>query len=50
MTFGNSRTVRVGPWVAVAGTTAMGPDGPVGGTSMVAQTTEVMRRISRIRY
>jgi enamine deaminase RidA (YjgF/YER057c/UK114 family) len=45
-TFGYSRAVRVGRWVAVAGTTAMGPDGPVGGASMAAQTAEVLRRIS----
>ncbi|WP_442738378.1 RidA family protein [Streptomyces pseudogriseolus] len=43
--FGYSRAVRVGPWVTIAGCTAAGPDGPVGGADIVAQTTECLRRI-----
>jgi enamine deaminase RidA (YjgF/YER057c/UK114 family) len=38
--------VRIGPWVAVAGTTAAGPDGPVGGNDPAAQTREAIRRIA----
>jgi enamine deaminase RidA (YjgF/YER057c/UK114 family) len=44
-TFGYSRAVRVGDVVSVAGTTAMTPDGPVGGSDMAEQTRECMRRI-----
>jgi uncharacterized protein (TIGR03086 family) len=43
---GYSRAVRIGPWVAVAGTTAAGPDGPVGGNDPAAQTREAIRRIA----
>ena len=43
--FGYSRAVRVGDVVSVAGTTAMAPDGPVGGSDMAEQTRECMRRI-----
>jgi len=43
---GYSRAVRVGPHVFVAGTTASGVDGPVGGTDIGAQTAEVLRRIA----
>ena len=42
---GYSRAVRVGQWVAVAGTTAAGPDGPAGGADPAAQTREILRRI-----
>lgn len=43
---GYSRAVRIGSWVAVAGTTAAGPDGPVGGNDPAAQTREAIRRIA----
>ncbi len=43
---GYSRAVRVGPWIAVAGTTAATPDaGPVGGSDIAGQTREALRRI-----
>lgn len=42
---GYSRAVRVGTWISVAGTTAAGEDGPVGGADMAAQTREAIRRI-----
>lgn len=43
---GYSRAVRVGAWVAVAGTTAALPDGGVVGPGDAAeQTREVLRRI-----
>ena len=44
--FGYSRAVRVGPWISVAGTTAMARSGPVGGADVVAQATEALRRIA----
>jgi len=43
--FGYSRAVRVGNFVSVAGTTAMTPDGPVGGADVAEQTRESLRRI-----
>jgi enamine deaminase RidA (YjgF/YER057c/UK114 family) len=43
--FGYSRAVRVGNFVSVAGTTAMSPDGPVGGLDVAEQTRESLRRI-----
>lgn len=43
--FGYSRAVRVGPFVCVAGNTAAGPDGPVGGVDIGEQTREALRRI-----
>jgi len=44
---GYSRAVRVGPWVAVAGTTAATPDGGVvGGSDVGAQAREALRRIA----
>lgn len=44
---GYSRAVRVGPWVAVAGTTAAGEGGgAVGGDDVGAQTREALRRIA----
>lgn len=44
---GYSRAVRVGPWVAVAGTTAAGEaGGAVGGDDIAAQTREALRRIT----
>lgn len=43
--FGFARAVRVANLVSVAGTTAMTPDGPVGGADLAAQTLEVLRRI-----
>src|SRR5580658_9561764 len=43
--FGYSRAVRVNGLISVAGTTAMAPDGPVGGSDIGAQTSEVLRRI-----
>jgi enamine deaminase RidA (YjgF/YER057c/UK114 family) len=43
--FGFSRAVRVGDFVSVAGTTAMSPDGPVGGPDVAEQTRECVRRI-----
>jgi enamine deaminase RidA (YjgF/YER057c/UK114 family) len=43
---GYSRAVRVGPWVAVAGTTAAQADGEVvGGEDAGEQTREVLSRI-----
>jgi enamine deaminase RidA (YjgF/YER057c/UK114 family) len=43
--FGFSRAVRVGNLISVAGTTAMTPDGPVGGADVAAQAREALRRI-----
>ncbi|MFG1780696.1 RidA family protein [Micromonospora sp. NPDC049051] len=43
--FGYARAVRVGPFISVAGTTAMGPDGPVGGPDVAEQAREVLHRI-----
>ncbi|MFF0365366.1 RidA family protein [Streptomyces fungicidicus] len=43
--FGYSRAVRVGPFVSVAGSTAMTANGPVGGDDVLAQTREALRRI-----
>jgi enamine deaminase RidA (YjgF/YER057c/UK114 family) len=44
---GYSRAVRVGPWVAVAGTTAATADGgAVGGDDIAAQTREALRRVA----
>jgi enamine deaminase RidA (YjgF/YER057c/UK114 family) len=42
---GYSRAVRVGPWVAVSGTTAAADAGPVGGDDIAEQTREALRRI-----
>jgi len=43
---GYSRAVRVGPWVAVAGTTAAAEGGgAVGGDDIAEQTREALRRI-----
>lgn len=43
---GYSRAVRVGPWISVAGTTAVDPDGgAVGGDDIAEQTREALRRI-----
>lgn len=44
---GYSRAVRVGPWVAVAGTTAATVDGgAVGGDDVAEQAREALRRIA----
>jgi enamine deaminase RidA (YjgF/YER057c/UK114 family) len=43
--FGYSRAVRVGNFISVAGTTAMTPEGPVGGPDLAEQTRECLRRI-----
>ena len=43
--FGYSRAVRVGDFISVAGTTAMAPDGPIGGAEIGEQTRECLRRI-----
>ena len=44
---GYSRAVRVGPHIAVAGTTAAMTGGPpIGGNDAAAQTREVIRRIA----
>lgn len=44
---GYSRAVRVGPWIAVAGTTAAAPGGgAVGGDDIGEQTREALRRIA----
>lgn len=44
---GYSRAVRVGPWVAVAGTTAAADGGgAVGGDDVGAQAREALRRIA----
>ena len=44
---GYSRAVRVGSWVAVAGTTAAQPGGgAVGGNDIAEQTREAIRRIA----
>ncbi len=46
-TVGYSRAVRVGPWVAVAGTTAATDDGgAVGGDDIAEQAREALRRIA----
>jgi enamine deaminase RidA (YjgF/YER057c/UK114 family) len=43
---GYSRAVRIGPWVAVSGTTAAAEDGgAVGGDDIAAQTREALRRV-----
>lgn len=43
---GYSRAVRVGPWVAVSGTTAAAREGgAVGGDDVAAQTRETLRRV-----
>ncbi len=44
---GYSRAVRVGSWVAVAGTTAAKPEGgAIGGDDVADQTREAIRRIA----
>lgn len=43
---GFSRAVRVGPFVHVSGTTASGPDGPVGADDAGEQAAEVLARIA----
>lgn len=42
---GFSRAVRVGPFIHVSGTTASGPDGPVGGGDAGRQAAEVLKRV-----
>ncbi|HXH80668.1 RidA family protein [Nocardioides sp.] len=42
---GYSRAVRVGQWVSVAGTTAAGDGGAVGGDDIGAQAREALRRV-----
>ncbi|MEN3283364.1 MAG: hypothetical protein V7607_4504 [Solirubrobacteraceae bacterium] len=42
---GYSRAVRIGPLAFVAGTTAAGPSGPVGGDDAAEQMREALRRI-----
>ena len=44
---GYSRVVKVGPFLSVSGTTASGSDGPVGGTDVFQQATEVLSRIEK---
>ncbi|MGI4896260.1 MAG: RidA family protein [Janthinobacterium lividum] len=43
---GYSRAVRVGGHVSVAGTTAAGPQGAIGGDDVAEQTREAIRRIA----
>lgn len=43
--FGYSRAVRVGSFISVSGTTAMAPEGPIGGSDVAEQTRECLRRI-----
>ncbi|SFT98283.1 Enamine deaminase RidA, house cleaning of reactive enamine intermediates, YjgF/YER057c/UK114 family [Actinopolyspora lacussalsi subsp. righensis] len=43
---GFSRAVRVGEWLLVSGTTASGPEGPVGGDDAGKQAAEVLSRIT----
>ncbi len=42
---GYSRAVRVGPWIAVSGTTAAGPEGTADTDDAAEQTREILRRI-----
>lgn len=39
------RTVRVGPFVHVSGTTSLGPDGAVVGGDAASQTTATMKKV-----
>src|SRR4051794_25599876 len=43
---GYSRAVKVGPFVSISGTSASGPDGPVGGADAGKQAAEIFSRLA----
>jgi enamine deaminase RidA (YjgF/YER057c/UK114 family) len=46
LAFGFSRSVRVGPFVMIGGTTSVGPAGSVIGESAYEQTIEIIERLA----
>jgi enamine deaminase RidA (YjgF/YER057c/UK114 family) len=46
LAFGFSRSVRVGPFVMIGGTTSVGPAGSVIGESAYEQTVEIIERLT----
>ncbi len=43
--YGYSRTVVVGPWIVIGGTTSVDPSGFVVGTTPYEQTVEILRKL-----